>query len=104
MASSRDSFAVAEQHCDLTGLLLTCRSDKALEWYNKALIAHVTYREDPLPFATRALELDDSLLLGHCLVVISVDAKHHGARLSERWNVIWVGNNSICTHNKITTL
>ena len=69
MASLRDSFAVAEQHYDLTGLLLTCRSDEALEWYNKALIAHVTYREDPLPFATRALELDDSLLLGHCLVV-----------------------------------
>ena len=69
MASSRDSFTVAKQHCDLTGLPLTCRSDEALEWYNKALIAHVTYREDPLPFATRALELDDSLLLGHCLVV-----------------------------------
>ena len=28
-------------------------------------------------------------------VVTSVDAKHHGASLSERWNVIWVGNNSI---------
>ena len=28
----------------------------------------------------------------------SVDAKHHGASLSERWNVTWVGNNSVCTH------
>ena len=28
----------------------------------------------------------------------SVDAKHHGASLSERWNVTWVGNNSIYTH------
>jgi len=27
----------------------------------------------------------------------SVDAKHHGASLSKRWNVTWVGN-SICTH------
>ena len=26
----------------------------------------------------------------------SVDAKHHGASLSERWNVTWVGNNSVC--------
>ena len=26
----------------------------------------------------------------------SVDAKHHGASLSELWNVTWVGNNSVC--------
>jgi len=31
-------------------------------------------------------------------VITSVDAKHHGASLSERWNVTWVGNNSVCTH------
>ena len=31
-------------------------------------------------------------------VMTSVDAKHHGVSLSERWNVTWVGNNSICTH------
>ena len=28
----------------------------------------------------------------------TLDAKHHGASLSERWNVTWVGNNSVCTH------
>ena len=32
------------------------------------------------------------------IYITSVDAKHHGASLSERWNVAWVGNNSICTH------
>ena len=63
------SIATAGLCCDLTGLPLTCSSDEALEWYNKALVAHVTYREDPLPFVSRALQLDDSLLLGHCLVV-----------------------------------
>ena len=31
----------------------------------------------------------------------SVDAKHHGASLSERWNVTWVGNNSIIIHIKL---
>ena len=31
-------------------------------------------------------------------LITSVDAKHHGASLSERWNVTWVGNNSIYTH------
>jgi len=25
----------------------------------------------------------------------SVDSKHHGASLSERWNVTWVGNNTL---------
>lgn len=43
--------------------IVTCRSDEVLEWYHKALVAHVTYREDPLPFVSRALEIDDSLLL-----------------------------------------
>ena len=27
--------------------------------------------------------------------ITSVDAKHHGASLSERWNVTWVGKNSM---------
>ena len=31
-------------------------------------------------------------------IYTSVDAKHHGASLSEWWNVTWVGNNSVCTH------
>lgn len=62
-------IATAGRRCDFTGLSLTCGSDEALEWYNKALVAHVTYREDPLPFVSKALEMDDSLLLGHCLVV-----------------------------------
>jgi len=62
-------MASLEQRCDLTGLPLTCCSDEALEWYNKALVAHVSYRENPVPFVTRALELDESLLLGHCLLV-----------------------------------
>ena len=34
----------------------------------------------------------------HIAFYTSVDAKHHGASLSERWNVTWVGNNSVCTH------
>jgi len=62
-------MASLEQRCDLTGLPLTCCSDEALEWYNKALVAHVSYQENPVPFVTRALELDGSLLLGHCLLV-----------------------------------
>ena len=36
--------------------------------------------------------------VGAQFTVTSVDAKHHGASLWERWNVTWVGNNSICTH------
>ena len=47
--------------------IVTCHSDEALEWYHKGLVAYVTYREDPLPFVSRALEMDDLLLLGHCL-------------------------------------
>ena len=52
-------------------------------------------REKPnLPIC--ACEIGD-LEIGD-LEITSVDAKHHGASLSERWNVTWVGNNSVCTH------
>ena len=37
----------------------------------------------------------------HHILDTSVDVKHHGPSLSERWNVTWVGNNSmyILNHN-----
>ena len=41
--------------------------------------------------------------LSSLAVRTSVDAKYHGASLSEQWNVTWVGNNSVCIHS-ITTL
>ena len=36
---------------------------------------------------------------GIVLSITSVDANHHGASLGERWNVTWVGNNSMYTLN-----
>ena len=30
------------------------------------------------------------------MTITSEAAKHHGASLSKRWHVTWVGNNSIC--------
>ena len=46
------------------------------------------------------IETESSVRGGPALfkLLTSVDAKHHGASLSERWNVTWVGNNSVCTH------
>ena len=91
MASLRGGL---EQRCDLTGLPLTCSSDEALEWYNKALVAHVSYRENPVPFVTRALELDESLLLGHCLLVSSAAA---GNTSSQNFHVLhFVGTLQHC--------
>ena len=33
------------------------------------------------------------------VILTSVDAKHHGASLSERWNVTWVGNKVHVNYN-----
>ena len=55
--------------CDLTGYHLTCGSDEALSWFNKATFAYTTVRENGLPMLYKALELDDSIVLAHCVLV-----------------------------------
>ena len=77
-----------EQRRDLTRLPLTCCSDEALEWYNKALVVHMSYRENPVSYVTMALELDESLLLGHCLLVSSAGCKNWRCRRpgNEGWS------------------
>ena len=54
---------------DITGYPLTCRSEDALRSFNEGILAYVSFRENGLPFFRKALELDDSLLLAHCLMV-----------------------------------
>ncbi len=54
---------------DCTGLLVTCSSDEALQWYNQSLKAFVTFLESPVPLAAKACELDPGMPLAHCLVV-----------------------------------
>ena len=56
----------------------------------------------PILYTTSSLKWGEGLYSNMQLVSnTSVDAKHHGASLSERWDVRWVGNNSICTHIKL---
>ncbi len=54
---------------DLTGYGLTCGSDEALNWFNKAVFAYTTVRENAVPFFNKALELDSSTVLAHCVLV-----------------------------------
>lgn len=54
---------------DLTGYGLTCGNDEALSWFNKATFAYTTVREDGIPFFNKALELDSSIVLAHCVLV-----------------------------------
>ena len=60
---------MAGQLYDCMGLPLTCASEEALELHNKALLAYVSLRESPAPYANKALELDPTLILAHCLLV-----------------------------------
>jgi len=52
----------------------------------------------PATNSTMLFVLSTTQYVSSLLYQTSVDAKHHGASLSQRWNVTWVGNNSICTH------
>lgn len=54
---------------DITGYPLTCRSEAALQSFNEGILAYVSFRENGLPFFSKALELDDSIVLAHCLIV-----------------------------------
>ena len=54
---------------DLTGYPLTCRSEVALQSFNEGILAYVSFRENGLPFINKALELDNSIVLAHCLMV-----------------------------------
>ena len=54
---------------DLTGYDLTCGSDEALTWFNKAVFAYTTVRENGVPFFNKALELYNSIVLAHCVLV-----------------------------------
>ena len=60
---------VQGRRCDCMGLPLTCGNDEALGWYNKAIVAYFTLRENPVLPADKACELDDTLLLAHCFLV-----------------------------------
>ena len=66
---------MAEVHLkDLTGNGLTCGSEEALAWFNKAVFAYTTVRENGVPFFNKALELDNSIVLGRCVLVCSSTA------------------------------
>ena len=69
---ARSSSAVV----DLTGYPLTCRSEKALQWFNKGVLAYVSFRENGSPMLYEALELDDSIVLAHCLLVYTCSSEH----------------------------
>ena len=60
---------MSAQLCDCMGLPLTCASEEALELYHKALLALASVRESPVPYANKALELDPTLILEHCMLV-----------------------------------
>ena len=79
-----------------------CQYIKALTvrvvWNNMQIIYGTTDIQSLLPQAWGSLRLAlITYFVNFCLVLIvtSVDAKHHGASLSERWNVTWVGNNTL---------
>ena len=39
---------------------MTCGSEEALNWFNKAIFAYTTVRENGVPLFGKALELDNS--------------------------------------------
>ena len=54
---------------DLTGYPLTCCNEEALKSFNDGVFAIVTLRENGFPMLKKALELDDSIIIAHCIYV-----------------------------------
>eukprot|EP00731_Ephydatia_muelleri_P026019 Em0018g119a len=59
---------MAGQRRDYIGLLVTSSSDEAVELFNEALRAFVSFNESMIPYATKASELDSSFVLVHCML------------------------------------
>ena len=70
------SAATSALKQDLTGYPLTCRSEAALQSFNEGVLSYVSFRENGLPYISKALDLDDSIVLAHCLMVREGDADH----------------------------
>ena len=71
MADSQPN-ATKPQFCDLMGLPVTCNSEEALDYYNKALVAYLSLRESPLPYVSKAYELDSTFMMAHCFMVSEI--------------------------------
>ena len=54
---------------DLTGYPLTCRSEEALKSFNDGAFAIITLRDNGFPMIVKAAELDDSIVIAHCIIV-----------------------------------
>ena len=54
---------------DLTGYPVTCSDEKALKSFNDGALAVITLRENGFPMLQKALELDNSLVVAHCIIV-----------------------------------
>lgn len=67
-----------QQRRDCMGLPLTCSSEEALRYFNRALVTYVTQRSTPLADVSRACDLDHLLTLGHCFLGVYwlYDGKH----------------------------
>ncbi len=54
---------------DITGLPITCGSDEALANFNKGIEAYVTLKERPSPWLQAALDVENDIVIAHCLQV-----------------------------------
>ena len=54
---------------DLTNLPVTCGSKDAIVNFNKGIEAYVSLKENPAPWFQAALEIEEELVIAHCLLV-----------------------------------
>ena len=54
---------------DITGQPVSCTDKKALECFNKGLTEYVLVRDNCFPHFEEALDLDESLIIAHSIIV-----------------------------------
>ena len=59
---------------DLTGYPVTCSDEKALQSFNDGALAVITLRENGFPMLQKALELDNNLIVAHCIIVRPINS------------------------------
>ena len=48
---------------------MSCSDEKALKAFNDGALAIVTLRENGFPMLQKAVELDNSVMVAHCIIV-----------------------------------
>ena len=76
MHSAHTNYKMDAKLTDLCGLVVTCKSQKAIDLYNNVLEAFASQAAGFFRSLKRALKLDPDFILARCMMVRTINTLH----------------------------